>query len=83
MSYKSLITQCSDEEFINIIKSSFTYKEALEKLGYNHSGGAYITLRKRIKSLNISTEHMTPTRRYGRSKNKNSARNYYREYRYR
>ena len=67
MSYKSLITQCSDEEFINIIKSSFTYKEALEKLGYNHSGGAYITLRKRIKSLNISTEHMTPTRRYGSS----------------
>ena len=70
MSYKSLLTQCSDEEFINIIKSSFTYKEALEKLGYSHSGGAYITLRKRIKSLNISTEHMTPTRRYGRSKNK-------------
>lgn len=64
--YKTRVSSCSDEEFIKIIRESRTYKEALSKLGYHHSGGAYITLRKRIKRLNISVEHMTPAARYGR-----------------
>lgn len=70
MAYKSRVSTCTDEEFAKIVSESYTYKEVLEKLGYHHSGGAYITLRKRIKALNLSTEHMTPTKRYGRAQNK-------------
>lgn len=66
--YKTRVSTCSNEEFSKIVSESYTYKEVLNKLGYNHSGGAYITLRKRIKELGLSTEHMTPTRRYGRAK---------------
>ena len=65
MGYKSRVATCSDEEFAKTIAESYTYKEALSKLGYHHSGGAYITLRKRIKRLGLSTEHMTPKTRYG------------------
>ena len=64
--YKTRVSTCTDDEFRQIIKESKTYKEALCKLGYKHSGGAYITLRKRIQTLGISVEHMTPTARYGR-----------------
>lgn len=65
--YKTRVSTCTDDEFKQIIEESKTYKEALGKLGYHHSGGAYITLRKRIKALNISVEHMTPAARYGTS----------------
>ena len=64
--YKTRVSTCTDDEFKRIIKESKTYKEALSKLGYHHSGGAYITLKKRIAALNISVKHMTPTARYGR-----------------
>lgn len=68
--YKSNVSKCSDEEFARIISESQTYKEALSKLGYHHSGGAYATLRKRIQELNLSVEHMTPAARYGKRREK-------------
>ena len=70
MTYKSKVATCTDEEFAKIVSESYTYKEVLDKLGYHHSGGAYITLRKRIKALNLSTEHMTPTKRYGKTQDR-------------
>lgn len=60
MGYKGLASTMPDEEFINIVTSSFTYVEILRKLGYTAlTGGPNKTIKRRIKKLNIDTSHMT------------------------
>jgi hypothetical protein len=48
---------CSDEEFIEIVKSSFSISEVLKKLNHATSGGSYRSFYIRIKKLNINTSH--------------------------
>ena len=56
----SLINQVSIQELQNIINNSKTYKEVLEKLGYNAvAGSAYRTLKDKIKKLNLDTSSLT------------------------
>ena len=48
----------SDEEFTEIVKSSFNLTEVAKKLGYtSHSGSNGQRIRVRIRDLNLSTEH--------------------------
>ena len=55
---KSKVYQVSDEEFIEIIKSSLSYSECLVKLGLKTRGGSSTDiLKRRIKELNCSIEH--------------------------
>lgn len=50
----------SKESLEEIVSSSLTYREVLEKLGYsNPCTGVYMTLKNKIKRWNISTKHMT------------------------
>ena len=54
----ALIDEYSDEEFINIVKTSFSMSEITKKLGYSaKSGDALARIRLRIDNLNISTDH--------------------------
>lgn len=48
----------SDEEFRNIVAQSNSYSDCLRKLGLGTRGGSSTDiLKKRIKELNISTQH--------------------------
>jgi hypothetical protein len=49
----------SDEDFISAIKSSFSIKETLEKLGLAPYGSSYKTFKLRVKKLNIDISHFT------------------------
>ena len=56
----ALIDMYSDEEFINIVKNSFSMTEIAQKLGYAaHSGSNAERIRKRIDQLKISTQHFS------------------------
>ena len=55
------ILTCSDKEFIEIVKTSYSYSECIRKLGYTKvHGGSYRGLKNRIEKLNIDTSHMKP-----------------------
>ena len=61
----------TDAEFIKIIEESNSYSDCLRKLGLTTRGGSSTDiLKKRIKELNLSTEHFgksheqSPTARY-------------------
>lgn len=49
----------TDEEFINAIKSSYSIREALIKLGLKGSGGNYKLAKRRTILLGIDTSHLT------------------------
>lgn len=54
----SKVYQCSDEDFIKIIKNVYTYSDALRALGLGPSGGSSTDiLKRRISELNCSTDH--------------------------
>ena len=56
----ALLDRYSNQEFIEIIKSSYSYKECLENLGYHsNSGDSTARLRQKIQQLNIDTSHFT------------------------
>lgn len=56
----SLINQCSQEDFISIVKNSFSIAECERKLGYNsYSGGVATLIKKRIQELNIDISHFS------------------------
>lgn len=59
MPQKSKVYSISEEEFRNLIKSSYSYREALLKLGYCGSGRGYDIIKRRIKELNISIKHFS------------------------
>ncbi len=49
----------SDEEFISIVRSSFSIKQVIESCGLIPAGGNYLTTKNRIKSLGLDTSHFT------------------------
>ena len=54
----SLLDQYSDEDFINIVKNSYSMREISKKIGYSAiSGDSLMKIRERIDLLNISCEH--------------------------
>jgi len=54
---RSKIYTVSDEDFIFLVKNSKSMSELLSKLILENKGGNYLTVKRRIKQLNISTEH--------------------------
>lgn len=58
---KSKIYEVPDEEFKELIASSFTYSDCLRKFGLCTDGGSSRdALKRRIKELGCSTEHFNP-----------------------
>ena len=54
----SLMNQYTNEEFRNIVSTSFTYEECLKKLGYiSRSGTSYRILKQKIKDMQIDISH--------------------------
>lgn len=54
----SLLSNCSDEQFINIVKESFSIVDCEKKLGYNSFSGSVANLiSQRIKDLQIDISH--------------------------
>ena len=49
----------SDTDFIKAVESSFSIRETLIKLGMAAAGAAYAHFKKRVKELNINTDHFT------------------------
>ncbi len=49
----------SDTSFIEAVKTSFSIREALGKLGLAPQGGNYKTFNTRVKKLNLDTSHFT------------------------
>ena len=58
MRNRSYISTCSIDVIEAAVKSSDTFLEVAQKLGYTNKGGAYRTLRKRIEENNIDYSHM-------------------------
>ena len=53
----TILSNISDEDFINIVNNSFTYKEIVFKCGYTNASSASVQLIKnRIKELNLFFE---------------------------
>lgn len=58
----------SDEEFIQIVLHSFSYKECLKKIGYNSNSGSLTNkLKEKIAALGIDTSHFISTMPIARS----------------
>lgn len=56
----SLLSECSQEQFVSIVKESFSIAECEKKLGYNsYSGSVAVMIRKKIKDLGLDTSHFT------------------------
>ena len=54
----SLLSECSQEQFVGIVKESFSIAECEKKLGYNsYSGSVAVMIRKKIKDLGLDTSH--------------------------
>lgn len=49
----------SDEEFIVAVKTSFSIREVLRKIGVRPTGGNYDVAKRRIIALKLETEHLT------------------------
>ena len=49
----------TDEQFIEAVKSSFSYAEVLRKIGLKAAGSNYDTVKRKISELNLDTSHMT------------------------
>lgn len=57
---KGLLSSFTKEELEEIVKSSLSYKEVLDKLGYKtHNGRNNNTLKKYLNKYNISVDHFT------------------------
>lgn len=56
----SLLTNCSDEDFITIVKNSHSIVECERKLGYNSISGSVGTkIKERINSLSLDISHFS------------------------
>jgi Zn finger protein HypA/HybF involved in hydrogenase expression len=58
----------TDAEFIEVVKSSNSIREVLEKLNLKAAGGNYQCFHKRIKDLNISIDHFTDPKVWNKGK---------------
>lgn len=64
----ALIDTYTKEELENIVKSCYTYKEVLEKLGYgSRSGSLYKTLKNRLQKYDIDISHFTVKQKTNRT----------------
>jgi hypothetical protein len=48
----------TDEQFIEAVSSSISYREILNKLGLVEAGGNYYVLKRRIMEMNLDTSHI-------------------------
>ncbi len=61
MSKETIMSKISDEDFIQIVKSSQTYKEIAYKCGYsNNSGASNNIVKERIKRMNLNFHSSKP-----------------------
>ena len=49
----------TDEQFIEAVKSSFSYAEVIKKIGLKPAGSNYDTVKRKISELKLDTSHMT------------------------
>jgi Zn finger protein HypA/HybF involved in hydrogenase expression len=49
----------TEEQLIEAVKTSFSYRQVLVKLGVEPYGGNYSVLKNNIRKLNIDVSHMT------------------------
>tara|TARA_Y100001938_G_scaffold147595_1_gene229135 strand:+ start:801 stop:1262 length:462 start_codon:yes stop_codon:yes gene_type:complete len=49
----------TDEQFIEAVKTSMSYRQVLYKLGLKQAGGNYAVMKNRIKDMGLDTSHMT------------------------
>ena len=49
----------TDDQFIEAVKSSFSYAEVIKKIGLKPAGSNYDTVKRKISELNLDTSHMT------------------------
>jgi Zn finger protein HypA/HybF involved in hydrogenase expression len=47
----------TDEQFINVVKKTYSIAQLLKELGLSFSGGNYIEAKKRLLKLNIDSSH--------------------------
>ena len=55
----SKIDLIPDDEFRQLITTSFSYNNVLNKIGMSHGRSSTDIIKRRCKQLNISTEHFT------------------------
>ena len=49
----------TDDQFIEAVKSSFSYAEVMKKIGLKPAGSNYDTVKRKICELCLDTSHMT------------------------
>lgn len=49
----------TDNQFIEAVKSSFSYAEVMKKIGLKPAGSNYDTVKRKINELDLDTSHMT------------------------
>ena len=49
----------TDDQFIEAVKSSFSYAEVMKKIGLKPAGSNYDTVKRKISELDLDTSHMT------------------------
>ena len=49
----------TDDQFIEAVKSIFSYAEVIKKIGLKPAGSNYDTVKRKISELNLDTSHMT------------------------
>ena len=58
---KNKLNSISDEDFMNIVSSSFSYSEILRSIGLTTNGGSStFSIKNRIKILKLSISHFRP-----------------------
>jgi hypothetical protein len=49
----------TDQQFIEAVETSLSYRQVLSKLGLKEAGGNYSVMKQRIKRMGLDTSHMT------------------------
>jgi len=49
----------TDEQFVEAVKTSLSYRQVLSKLGLKQAGGNYAVMKQRIQSMGLDVSHMT------------------------
>lgn len=49
----------TDDQFIEAVKTSMSYRQVLSKLGLKQAGGNYAVMKNRIKEMGLDVSHMT------------------------
>jgi hypothetical protein len=49
----------TDEQFIEAVRTSLSFRQVLSKLGLKQAGGNYCIMKQRIKDMGLDTSHMT------------------------